>query len=82
MLDNNYENNEKRKVGRPKKITGEQKEKRKVGRPKIYTEEEKRERKKKYDIEYQKKRYNSDEDFKYKCKDRSINRYYSMKNDE
>ena len=76
-MDNNYENIEKRKVGRPKKQNdNEIKEKRPPGRPKVYSDEEKKERKKKYDIEYQRERYKTDDEFRLKCK----NRYYNCKN--
>jgi len=35
-----------------------------MGRRKIYTEEEKKERKKKYDIEYQNKKYHEDPEYR------------------
>lgn len=42
--------------------------KKKVGRPKIYTDEELKENKKRYDVKYLRERYHKDAEFREECK--------------
>lgn len=50
-----------------------------MGRRKIYTEEEKKQRKKEYDIKYQNKRYENDENYRDKKKELSQKKYNEIK---